>query len=109
MIEIKFPIYKIEGNKFLVNISLDLYVKEAITATCYKFTDLFYIHQMPSAENKNLIEVIFESKDDNDISVDVPKHFCNELLEQQIRYNTNQQFARIRDMIVEEAFKPINK
>ena len=39
----------------------------------------------------------------------VPKQFCNELIDQQIRYDTEQKFGKIRDMIVEEAFKPITK
>ena len=37
----------------------------------------------------------------------MPKQFCNELIDQQIRYNTNAQFGHIRDMIVQEAFKPV--
>ena len=52
--------------------------------------------------------VIFESKDDNVITIDIPKQFCNELIDQQLRYNVNAQFGHIRDMIVEEAFKPVN-
>ena len=41
------------------------------------------------------------------VTEDVPKQFCNELIDQQIRYNTNAQFGHIRDMIVQEAFKPV--
>ena len=37
------------------------------------------------------------------------EQFCNELIDQQVRYNTNLQFGHIRDLIVEEAFKPVNK
>lgn len=58
--------------------------------------------------NPNLVNVVFESKDGNAITVDVPKQFCNELIDQQLRYNVNAQFGHIRDMIVEEAFKPVN-
>ena len=41
------------------------------------------------------------------VTEDVLKQFCNELIDQQIRYNTNVQFGHIRDMIVKEAFRPV--
>lgn len=56
-----------------------------------------------------LVNVCFESKDNSKVTEDVPKRFCNELIDQQIRYNTNAQFGHIRDMIVQEAFKPVTK
>ena len=55
------------------------------------------------------IVVIFESKDGNTVTEEDVKQFCNELIDQQVRYNTNLQFGYIRDLIVEEAFKPVNK
>lgn len=51
----------------------------------------------------------FESKDNSKVTEVIPKQFCNELIDQQIRYNTNVQFGHIRDMIVQEAFKPVTK
>ena len=106
MSEIEFPIIKIEGNCFLLKIDMDLYAKEAVVAACYKFTDRFYVHQQTDGEN---IVVVFESKDGNAIMEEDVKQFCNKLIDQQVRYNTNLQFGHIRDLIVEEAFRPINK
>ena len=83
-----------------------LYAKESLAAACYKYTDRFYIHQQTDGEN---IDVVFESKDGNTITEETVKQFCNELIDQQVRFNTNQQFGHIRDLIVEEAFKPVNK
>ena len=85
---------------------MSLYAKESLVAACYKFTDRFYIHQQSSENN---IVVVFESKEGNTVSESTVKQFCNELIDQQVRYNTNQQFGHIRDLIVEEAFKPVNK
>ncbi len=99
------PITKIEGNRFQIMVDLELYAKESITAACYKFSNTFFIHQ---AQNGNSVEVIFEDKGDNHVTEVAVKEFCNELLDQQLRYNTNLQFGKIRDMIVEEAFRPIN-
>ncbi len=109
MAEIKFPIIELDGERFQVSIDTSLYAKEVITAAVYKFSHLFYIHQQTDASNNTLVNVIFESKDNNTVTKDVPKQFCNELIDQQIRYNTNAQFGHIRDMIVQEAFKPVSK
>ena len=106
MAELIFPISKLENERFQVVVDMSLYAKESLVATCYKFTDRFYIHQQMDGGNVN---VVFESKDGNAITETIVKQFCNELIDQQVRYNTNQQFGHIRDLIVEEAFKPVNK
>lgn len=107
MVDIKIPIVELAGDNFQVSVDTSLYAKEVITAAIYKFSHLFYIHQQTDTCNKILINIIFESKDNSKVTEDVPKQFCNELIDQQIRYNTNAQFGHIRDMIVQEAFKPV--
>lgn len=109
MANIKIPIVELVTDKFQVSIDTSLYNKEVITAAIYKFSHLFYIHQQMDTFNQTLVNVIFESKDNSKITEEVPKQFCNELIDQQIRYNTNAQFGHIRDMIVQEAFKPVSK
>lgn len=106
MAELKFPIIELEKDKFQVVIDMTLYVKEAIVATCYKFTDRFYVHQQTVGDS---VKIVFESKNANIVSSETVKSFCNELIDQQVRYNTNQQFGYIRDMIVQEAFKPVSR
>lgn len=109
MAEIKIPIVELAADKFQVSVDTSLYAKEVITAAIYKFSHLFYIHQLTDACNQAIVNVCFESKDNSKVTEDVPKQFCNELIDQQIRYNTNAQFGHIRDMIVQEAFKPVTK
>ena len=93
---------------FQVKVDTAIYAKEAIAAACYKFTDRFYIHQQ--VEEDNIIYVVFELIDENNLVSDkTGREFCNELIDQQVRYNTNLQFGHIRDLIVKEAFKPVNK
>lgn len=106
MAELKFPVTKLDNDKFQVVVDMALYAKEALVAACYKFTDRYYVHQQTSGNN---VIVVFETKNGNAISEVVVKQFCNELIDQQVRLNTNQQFGHIRDLIVEEAFKPVNK
>ena len=105
MAELKFPVTVLENERFQVVVDMSLYVKESLVAACYKFTDRFYIHQQMDGGN---VVVVFESKDGNVVSDTIVKEFCNELIDQQVRYNTNQQFGHIRDLIVEEAFKPVS-
>jgi His-Xaa-Ser system protein HxsD len=106
MAELKFPVTELDKDKFQVVVDMAIYAKESLVAACYKFTDRYYIHQQTSGNN---IIATFESKDGNDISDVIVKQFCNELIDQQVRYNTYQQFGHIRDLIVEEAFKPVSK
>ncbi len=106
MSTLKFPLYELENDKFQVVVDMSLYAKESITSACYKYTDRFYIHQQTNGDN---VVVVFESKDGNAVSDSIVKQFCNDLIDQQVRYNTNQQFGHIRDLIVEEAFKPVSK
>ena len=105
MSNLKFPINEIDNDKFQVVVDMSLYAKESLVAACYKFTDHFYVHQQTIGDN---VEVLFESKDGNAVTDVIVKQFCNELIDQQVRYNTNQQFGHIRDLIVEEAFKPVS-
>ena len=106
MAKLQFPITQLEGNKFQVVVDTSLYTKESLAATCYKYTDRFYIHQL--MENDKIVAV-FELKEGNIVPEGIVKQFCNDLIDQQVRYNINQQFGHIRDLIVEEAFKPVNK
>ena len=106
MSNIKFPLTNLENSKFQVNVDASLYAKEAVTSAIYKYTKKFYIHQQ--TKDNNLIEVTFESKDSQIVTEEVVKQFCNDLIDQQVRYNTEKQFGHIRDLIVEEAFKPVS-
>ena len=108
MENIKFPVVELENDKFQVLVDLNLYAKEVITIALYKFTHLYFVHQKTDNNNPNLVQIIFESKENNQVNADVPKNFCNELIDQQLRHYTNNQFGHIRDLIVEEAFKPVN-
>ena len=102
MAELIFPVTELEKDKFQVIVDMALYAKESLAAACYKFTDRFYVHQQTDGEN---IVVVFESKDGNTITEETVKLFCNELIDQQVRFNTNQQFGHIRDLNL----KPIIK
>ena len=103
---VKLPIVKHDNESFQIVVDMTLYAKEALVTACYKYTNHFYVHQHT---NGNTIAVVFESKEGNTVTEEIVKQFCNELIDQQTRHNTNLQFGHIRDLIVEEAFKPVSK
>lgn len=104
----KIPVTEVGNGGFQVSVDLNVYSVDAVTATSYKYTDKFYVHQQTTDENT--MNVIFESKDNNTlVSSETVKQFCNDLIDQQVRVLVNRDFGHIRDLIVEEAFKPVNK
>ena len=110
MKDLKVPVAELGNGSFQVLVDLNLYAPEAITATCYKYTDRFYVHQQTTSDYEKFVNVILETKDDSLIvSADIAKQFCNDLIDQQVRVQVNRDFGHIRDLIVEEAFKPVNK
>lgn len=102
------PFVEIEGNNLQLDIDLRLYAVETVDAAAYKFTDIYYVYKRMDESNENLLHVVFEAKENKTLDESIVKQFCNELIDQQVRFNVNKQFGHIRDLIVEEAFKPVN-
>ena len=107
MNNINFPIVKTE-NGFLVTVDLNLYSENAITATIYKYTDKYFVHQQTDTNNSKLVNIIFEAKE-GELEGNIVKQFYNDLIDQQLREITTKKYGHIRDLIVEEAFKPVNR
>lgn len=110
MKNLKVPVVELGNGSFQVSVDLNLYAVEAITATSYKYTDCFYVHQQTAPDNEKIVNVILEAKNDGIlVTAEIMKQFCNDLIDQQVRVIINEKFGHIRDLIVEEAFKPVNK
>lgn len=92
--------------QFEIQVDTKLFSKETINAVVYKYSGKFYIQQ---TVNNNIINISFKVKENADnISKYITDEFFNDLIDQQFRYETNKIFGHIRDLIVEEAFKPVN-
>lgn len=83
-----------------------MYEAEALRQSAYKYSGSYFIIFQ---ESRDLFDITIESKDSQTISDKAVKEICNDFIDQQIRIDTERQFGHIRDLIVEEAFKPINK
>lgn len=105
---IKVPIAKTDKGGFQVTINLNLYSTKAITATVYRYTDKFFVYQDTMSGDDKQVCVIFESKD-GELDEKIVKQFCNDLIDQQLREITTEKYGHIRDLIVEEAFKPVSQ
>lgn len=101
-----YPISSSEGKIAMVSLSKTIYEAEAIRQTAYKYSGEYFII---AQEKDNSIDITFESKDQKPIAENIIKEICNDFIDQQIRIDTEKQFGHIRDLIVEEAFNPINK
>ena len=108
MSSIKVPITKTDKEGFQVIIDLNLYSEKAIIATIYRYTDKFFVYQNTMPSNDKQVCVIFESKDGG-LEENIVKQFCNDLIDQQFREFTTEKYGHIRDLIVEEAFKPVSR
>ncbi|KAA6332463.1 hypothetical protein EZS27_019042 [termite gut metagenome] len=96
------------ANKNLkIKVDLNIYNQEVITSAVYKFTDRCYVSQ--SIESDAVL-VSFQVKPEQVGNFELlDKEFENELIDQQVRYDTEQKFGNIRDRIVEKAFSSITK
>ena len=98
-------IKRLQNDSMIFEVPLELYQKEAILFTAHTFIDRCYVDIDPSSEK--CISVSFRSKN-KDIQFDVfALEFCNELLDQQVRLNVEKSYGNIRDLIVKQAFQPI--
>ena len=100
-------IKKIEKNNYLIEINKEIYDKKAIESTCYKFTDKCFVqfNLLP----KGIFNVYFQLKDINKGDLEtIVSEFCNELIDQQLRLDLESTYGNIRELIVRQAFNPID-
>ena len=96
---------QLQDDGLIFEISTELYQKEAILFAAHTFIDRCYVDIDPSSEKR--INVSFRPKN-KDIQLDkIALNFCNELLDQQVRLNVEKSYGNIRDLIVKQAFQPI--
>jgi len=98
---------KLEDKKILIKLDKSLYEKEAVMAAAYKLTNLCFIIVKPLEDNQ--LGVYFEPKNNQneDELKAIAKDYCNEVLDQQTRLDVEKRYGNIRDLLVKQAFSPI--
>lgn len=88
-------------------LSKEFFEREPVFAAAAKFTDQYYVGIQPYGEDSFEVSIhIKEGMEENPSAV---KLFCNELIEQQVRHDLQNRFGQLREMIVAQAFSPIEK
>jgi len=98
---------KLEDGRLLIKLDKSVYEKEAVMAAAYKMTDTCVIIVKPLETNH--LGVYFEPKDnqeENELQL-IAENYCNEVLDQQVRLDVEKQNGNIRDLLVRQAFSPI--
>ncbi len=90
-----------------VILSKEFFEREPVFAAAAKFTDRYYVGIQPHGDANFAISI--HPKDDVSDGSSVIKIFCNELIEQQVRHDLQNRFGKLREMIVAQAFSPIEK
>ena len=94
-----------DGEK--VVLSKEFFEREPVFAAAAKFTERYYVGIQPYGEGS--FEVSIRSKGDDTNSSSAIKIFCNELIGQQVRHDLQNRFGKLREIIVAQAFSPVEK
>jgi len=93
-----------ESNNIIVfKVNKELYSKDAILETGYKFTNNYYF-EIKSQDKNYLIKL--RPKITCIDTKNIKEDFLNELIDQQLRFNLNQKNHLLREMIIKKAFPP---
>lgn len=99
-------IEEIEENQLAVYLAKEYYQKEAVFVAAHKFTNICTIKIEPAGTHH--VGIYFKEKEQSQYSLrEIAESFCNEAIEQQLRLDLETGNGRIRDLIVEQAFKPM--
>ena len=90
-----------------IDLDVHLYSRDAILNTAYLFTNKCHV-DLRSYGDKTA-EVIFTQKPNSELEIEViAKDFLNELIDQQLRVNIDQETKAIKELIIKEAFAPLD-
>jgi len=97
-----------KNNLIIVRFSKQLYENIAILTSAYKLTNRCDVQV--NADNQNEYEVTFKPIYDSsihDLQLIVDE-FSRDIIDQQLRLDLDRQFGKIKELIVEHAFKPVS-
>ena len=100
----------VQSMDFLVD--LHLYSQEALNAVLYTYSGKFFVEQQRTPDGKSVqVKLLLK---DLSVSLNASEQrqlrgeFYQNLIDQQVRIDLEQRFGHIRDLLVAEAFKPVN-
>jgi|WetSurMetagenome_2_1015567.scaffolds.fasta_scaffold00300_10 His-Xaa-Ser system protein HxsD len=105
--------FVIEDGRLCIYLFKLFYQREAIFAAAQTMTNKYYFEIKPYESEK--VSVYLEPKepiplDDSEkiaLLQSDAKHFCNTVLDHQVRLDLEKEYGKIRELIVRQAFSPI--
>lgn len=91
-----------------IQVNNTIYSREAITAALYQLSGDYYVSQDTLEGNPSVSCIDVEPKN-GELPQDFEKELLNILNDFQLRCDLDNRFGKIRDQLVEEAFKPITR
>ena len=105
---IKNPVITLDDGRLLIELKKMYYQKEAVFSAAYKFTNKCTILIEPTDEKT--VGIYFKKKPNKNVDIEkIADDFCNEVLDQQLRFNLEAQFGNLKKIIYEKAFSPLKK
>jgi His-Xaa-Ser system protein HxsD len=98
-------IKKIDQAENKIILSKEFFGSKPVLLTASEFSDDYYIGIQPIGNLE--FEVSILPKPNTNIKDDILKMFCNALIDNQVRYDLQGEFGKLREMIVEQAFYPL--
>jgi His-Xaa-Ser system protein HxsD len=86
-----------------ISVSTAIYPLPSVFRTCYIFTDRCYLFLEPE-ESGDIVQVSFAQKNQDTELHDIAGQFCNELINQRLRFDIAAETRPIRELIVAQAF-----
>ena len=102
------PLYqRIDNGLFKITLSKEMYEREAVFATTYKFSDQFSFRVEPEEPSHVAVFLKFKENIALQEEENAVCEFLNELLDQQLRLEIAHRTDSVRQRIYDEAFKPL--
>lgn len=97
-----------QNGSIQIHLHKTFYEPEAIKNAAFGFSNSCYIFIKPYDMEENLVR--FEPKEGVEVDLEyIAKEFCNAALDHQIRIDLEKMNSKIKNLIVKQAFLPVEK
>lgn len=98
----------VKEDSIQIHLHNSIFQAEAVKNAAFCFSNLCYIFIKPYDMHETLVR--FELKSGVSDSLEtIVKEFCNSVLDHQVRLDLEKMNHKIRNLIVEQAFRPVEK
>lgn len=97
-----------DGSKAVIILNKEFFEKECVLFICSKHADRFFLNVWPD-DTLNAVRITLMHKDGAPIAETEMRQFMNECIDQQVRLDLQKEFGRLRQTIVDYAFRPLEK